>query len=192
VRNDAGMNPSDIFRLMQIVCALAERRACSISDVIDQLEMGSDDIPPSPDPVDFARTAKHFRSSREPTFGAPLFRDPAWDMLLDLLISDADDRRVSISSLCLGSGVPVTTALRHLDRLAQHSFIVRHDDERDHRRSYVEFAQGRKDQLLQFLAEWAREGRLPYRKPSARVVASTPGYRQCQRISAASHPVFLS
>src|SRR3546814_1843272 len=43
-----------------------------------------------------------------------LFRsDPAWDMLLDLyLAAERNTRPVSISSLCIASAVPATTALR--------------------------------------------------------------------------------
>lgn len=46
------------------------------------------------------------------SFSEDLFRDPAWDMLLDLTLAHTECRRVSVTSLCIASGVPPTTALR--------------------------------------------------------------------------------
>lgn len=191
MESSLGITPADIFRLSQIACALAEKCACSVSDAIDQIETGKGDLMPQPDPVNFARTSKRFRLNRERKLGAPLFRDPAWDMLLDLLISDAEDRRVSISSLCHGAGVPLTTALRHLDRLEQYGFVIRHDDDRDQRRSFVELAHDRKDELLQFLGEWNRDLLLSSNERSGNAGASL-ALSQRRTGSDPLHPVFLS
>ncbi len=57
------------------------------------------------------------RSDRQALFKTELFADPAWDMLLDLALSEASGRRISVTSLCIASGVPTTTALRRLDDL---------------------------------------------------------------------------
>lgn len=189
--NDLGITPADLFRLSNIACSLAEKHGCGISDAIDQLEVSGGNHP-LPDAIAFARTAKRFRLSRECVFDAPLFRDPAWDMLLDLLISDADGRRVSISSLCLGSGVPATTALRHLDRLERHRFIIRHDDTCDQRRSFVELVSDRKDDLLRFLADWCREALLgPHRSFLPGVHEGASGRLQRPSGEDHRHPVFL-
>lgn len=46
-----------------------------------------------------------FRRSRGLYFGTSLFADPAWDMLLDLFLAGEEGRRVSVSSLCIGSSI---------------------------------------------------------------------------------------
>ena len=188
-----GISPYDIFRLTQIACDLAEKQACGVSDVIDRLEMNGDELRPISDPIHFARTARRFRLNRERRLGAPLFRDPAWDMLLDLLISEADGRNVSVSSLCQGAGVPATTALRHVERLERHGFIIRHDDARDQRRSFVELVPDRKEPLLEFLIEWCRE---MIRSSGGRAPFQTAKMASARRHETATgdpiHSVFLS
>ena len=192
MRHDLGITPYDIFRLTQAACDLAEKQACGVSDVIDRLEMNGDELQPISDPIHFARTARRFRLSRERRLGAPLFRDPAWDMLLDLLISEADGRNVSITSLCQGAGVPATTALRHLERLERHGFIIRHDDVCDQRRSFVELVPDRKEPLLDLLAEWCREViRSPGRRTPFRTAQIAPR-RHETATGSPIHSAFLS
>ena len=78
------------------------------------------------------------RQDRHKHFPANLFADPAWDMLLDLAAAKAERKRVSITSLCLASGVPMTTALRWLSVLADKKLIERKEDPADGRRVFVE------------------------------------------------------
>jgi len=66
-----------------------------------------------------------------------LFGEPAWDMLLDLFIAAHENRDVSVTSACLGSGVPPSTALRSLAVLQERGIIIREDDARDGRRTFV-------------------------------------------------------
>ena len=79
------------------------------------------------------------RRKREALFGVPgLFGEPAWDMLLDLYLADFDGKRLSVTGACIGSAVPVTTALRWLDRLDEAGLITREGDARDGRRTHVQ------------------------------------------------------
>jgi hypothetical protein len=39
-------------------------------------------------------------------FKRELFKDPAWDILLDLYVARADGRGISVSSACIASGAP--------------------------------------------------------------------------------------
>lgn len=77
------------------------------------------------------------RAMRAKFFKAELFADPAWDMLLDLYRAHCDEHRVSVSSICLASGVPSTTALRWLSVLEEDGLIARRPDPFDGRRSFV-------------------------------------------------------
>jgi DNA-binding MarR family transcriptional regulator len=58
-------------------------------------------------------------------FGDGLFADPAWDLLLDLYIQNAKQRRISVSSACLAASVPTTTALRYITELLKRGLIER-------------------------------------------------------------------
>lgn len=81
------------------------------------------------------------RKERQKYFPANLFADPAWDMLLDLAAAKVERKRVSITSLCLASGVPMTTALRWLSVLTDKNLIERKEDPADGRRVFVELSE---------------------------------------------------
>jgi DNA-binding transcriptional ArsR family regulator len=77
------------------------------------------------------------RQMRSRYFDHDLFADPAWDMLLDLTASEAEYGRVSVTSLCIASGVPPTTALRWISALGDAGLVQRHQDPVDARRTFV-------------------------------------------------------
>ncbi len=77
------------------------------------------------------------REERDRIFGADLFFDPAWNILLDLYISERKGAMVSISSMCIASKVPSTTALRWLTMIEKRGLIGRRPDDYDRRRSFL-------------------------------------------------------
>lgn len=77
------------------------------------------------------------RRLRNATFAEVEFADPAWDILLDLYCSALEHHQVSVSSACIASGVPATTAMRWLVRMERQGLIERSKDDRDGRRVYV-------------------------------------------------------
>ena len=85
---------------------------------------------------------RHFRTYRD------LFVDPAWDLMLDLLIAEAQGRLVSTSAACLASGVAASTALRYIHLLERHGLLRRVPDRSDARRLLVQLtATGRGDMI---------------------------------------------
>ncbi len=72
--------------------------------------------PALPDPRLIRRIIRQ-RQLRARFFDGDLFADPAWDMLLDLTAARAEHVRVSVTSLCIASGVPPTTALRWIGQM---------------------------------------------------------------------------
>jgi DNA-binding MarR family transcriptional regulator len=84
------------------------------------------------------KTMHKSRASRDQIFGFDLFSEPGWDMLLTLFAEYGRGKAISVSSLCYASGAPASTALRHLAKLEQEGLIKRSDDERDHRRVWIE------------------------------------------------------
>jgi hypothetical protein len=79
-----------------------------------------------------------------------LFADPAWDMLLDLLAARLEHERVSVSSLCIASAVPPTTALRWLRTLSDRGMVVRQADPHDGRRIFIALA----DETVGAMTRW--------------------------------------
>jgi DNA-binding MarR family transcriptional regulator len=85
-----------------------------------------------------ARQQYRSRRSRETIFGKPhLFGEPAWDILLDLFIAAEESKQISVSSLCIASAVPATTALRWIAILEAEGLIERSCDPADARRVFV-------------------------------------------------------
>jgi DNA-binding MarR family transcriptional regulator len=85
-----------------------------------------------------------------------LFADPAWDMLLDLYLSDILSKRTSVSSLCGASNVPMTTALRWISALDREGLIGRSQDRNDGRRSFIALSEAglaRMDDYFDSLAQ---------------------------------------
>ncbi len=92
--------------------------------------------PSLPDPNLLEKIAQN-RRKRESFFGDGLFADPAWDMILDLAIARARFRRVSVTSLCIASGVPSTTALRWISVMVARGIFQRENDDSDRRRAFI-------------------------------------------------------
>ena len=77
------------------------------------------------------------RASRKSIFNDTLFADPAWDMLLDIYASHLEGRTEAVSSICIASGVPSTTAIRWIKLLEQQGSIRRSPDPSDGRRCFL-------------------------------------------------------
>lgn len=84
-----------------------------------------------------ARIEYRARGSRNELFDEELFGEPAWDMLLDLFVQTVEGRKTSVTSLCIASRVPSTTALRYINELEKRGMIVREKSQFDQRTSYL-------------------------------------------------------
>jgi len=92
------------------------------------------------------------RRLREKFFPAELFSDPAWDMLLDLMTARLDRRPVSVSSLCIASAVPATTALRWIKTMTEAGLFERCADPHDGRRVFIGLADKTAQKLASYFA----------------------------------------
>lgn len=81
------------------------------------------------------------RRLRDQLLPGGLFADPAWDILLDLMAARLEDRRVSVSSLCIAAFVPPTTALRWIRQLTDQGLLVRQADDVDGRRAFISLSE---------------------------------------------------
>ena len=138
---EIALTADEAARVLRLVAEVASRRGCSPSQAIDLLARDASDGPIQGRSLRlglFAERLMRLRARRKDFIGHALFRDPAWDMLLDLYSAHERGDRLSVSALCYASGVPPTTALRHLERLDKARLMTRHDDPVDHRRSWVD------------------------------------------------------
>jgi DNA-binding MarR family transcriptional regulator len=94
-----------------------------------------------------ARGLLDTRRRRDEAFGAGLFSDPAWDMLLNLYAAEAEGQNLSMSQLCAVSRVPQTTAQRWIDCLAEAKVVVRGSDTRDARRTMISLSPEARDRI---------------------------------------------
>ena len=134
------LTPDQISRLRELVESMADRLGTSPDAAIAFVETAAANVAARRTPsslAEFASTWRALRLRRNEALGMPVFRDPAWDMLLDLLVAAEEGRRVSVTSLCHASGVPTTTALRHVERLDELGLIDRTADPIDRRRYWV-------------------------------------------------------
>ncbi len=107
--------------------------------------------------LELARQTYDDRRRRAKIFHADvLFGEPAWDILLDLFIAAKERRRVSVTSACIGSAVPSTTALRWITILEKQDFLVREADPGDARRVYVKLSARGYAAMLEYFASSSR------------------------------------
>jgi hypothetical protein len=134
------LSEEQIGRLSSAVQSIADRFGLNRDGAISLIEesAGGPDIRPRRSVPEFAAGLLAVRTRRNELLGISAMRDPAWDMLLDLYIATHEHRQVSVSSLCYASGVPSTTALRHVDRLERCGLIERIADSEDRRRLWVQ------------------------------------------------------
>lgn len=66
---------------------------------------------------------------------------PAWDILLDLFISEGADRSVAVSDALIAAGCPPTTGLRWVQVLHEAGLIEREKDRADNRRTYLKLSE---------------------------------------------------
>jgi DNA-binding MarR family transcriptional regulator len=91
------------------------------------------------------------RASRSELLDPELFGEPAWDILLDLFIQHAKGRQVSITSSCIASQVPATTALRWITVLIDRGLVRRAGDVNDRRRAFVELTGEGLEKMQRFM-----------------------------------------
>ena len=98
------------------------------------------------------------RRRRDEIFGdGALFREPAWDILLDLYIAAHNGNEVSVTSACVGAAVPETTALRWLKVLEEGGLVERERDNRDHRRIMVRITRDGFVKMSEFFRQSSRQ-----------------------------------
>lgn len=146
----------DVGLPLNLVIAEIEKLGRIIEDLRSrQVDLGV--APPSgPETglVAVARSIYRLRRIREEVFGPSLFSDPSWDILLDLYIAAEKGKKVSVSSACVASASPATTALRHLSALVKYGLVSRQNSDVDSRVVWVELTHSGHDKVTAVLSAW--------------------------------------
>ncbi|MDP4574117.1 winged helix DNA-binding protein [Qipengyuania sp. G39] len=87
--------------------------------------------------IAFAECEIRRRQARHSSLPSDIFGEGAWNILLDLFVMGARGKPVSISSACIASGLPPTTALRYIEALVALDLVFREDDPKDARRLHL-------------------------------------------------------
>jgi len=95
--------------------------------------------------VDYARRLLSDRRGRDAAFLDIDHGEPAWDLLLDLFVSESEGVQVCVSSACIAACVPTSTALRHIDRLVTAGHVHREEDAMDRRRVFIHLSDTMRD-----------------------------------------------
>lgn len=98
------------------------------------------------------------RALRASFFDPDFFCDPAWDMLLDLFLQQSMGNLVCVSSLCVASCAPSTTALRWIRALEDAGLVERSRDPADGRRIFVRLTSAGHAKIAGYLAAMACPG----------------------------------
>lgn len=91
------------------------------------------------------------RRQRLKFFENDFFFDPSWAMLLDLFRAELRQQPISVSSVCYGSGVPETTALRYIKYMEDGGYLTRKPDPTDKRRVFLHLTPMACEKLIAYL-----------------------------------------
>ena len=160
----AALTAADVQRQVEIITRAAIRlgqrlnsinHSVSTQPIFSELDDPVLDEEPS---LDVAKTIAALRRIirerrvRERFFKEVRFGEPAWDIILDLTLAWFEGKSVAVSSLCIASGVPMSTAMRWINEMIEAGLIDRWIDPTDGRRNLMQVSPNTRDAMLRYLA----------------------------------------
>lgn len=103
-----------------------------------------------PQLIDQLTLSIQIRRIRRHHFGDVMMAGPTWDMMLDLMLANANGRMLSASDLATGAGVPLSSGLRLIGALEEAGLVKRSIDERDRRRTIVRLTDAGTDRMATY------------------------------------------
>lgn len=96
------------------------------------------------------RRARALRGLRRKLLGPDYYSGPGFDVLLHLYDCHLHQLRSTVGNVVDGAGIPLTTVLRWIERLASAGLVVTRDDPLDARRKYVELTEEAADLMTRY------------------------------------------
>jgi hypothetical protein len=158
-RRDTGLVVRDLSDGTARTINALSAEASRIADALARLAAVERADAPVQRPIDaaFIRRLLKVRRDRDRYFPAEIFADPAWDMLLDLMAAQLEQRDVPVSSLCIAAAVPTTTALRWIRSLTEAGLFVRRMDPADARRTYISLSAEAASAMMAWLRAFSEQ-----------------------------------
>ena len=160
----AALTAADVQRQVEIIARAVTRlgrrlnsinHSASTLSILSELDDPVLDQEPSLDvanTVSVLRRIIRERRVRERFFKEARFGEPAWDIILDLTLAWFEGKTVAVSSLCIASGVPMSTAMRWINEMIEAGLIDRWIDPTDGRRNLMQVSPATRDAMLRYLA----------------------------------------
>jgi DNA-binding MarR family transcriptional regulator len=160
----AALTAADVQRQVEIIARAVTRlgqrlnsinHSASTLPILSELDYPVLDQEPSLDvanTVSVLRRIIRERRVRERFFKEARFGEPAWDIILDLTLAWFEGKTVAVSSLCIASGVPMSTAMRWINEMIEAGLIDRWIDPTDGRRNLMQVSPTTRDAMLRYLA----------------------------------------
>jgi hypothetical protein len=182
----AALTAADVQRQVEIIARAAIRlgqrlnsinHSTSTHPIFSELEDPVLDEEPSLDVANTVVVLRRIireRRVRERYFKEVRFGEPAWDIILDLTLAWFENKTVAVSSLCIASGVPMSTAMRWINDMIEAGLIDRWIDPTGGRRNLMRISPATRDAMLRYLsALTVSENAVSQSSPEARALRST-------------------
>ena len=95
---------------------------------------------------------------RERLFGAGLFTDPAWTILLQLFVAGEEGREAKSETLCVAAAVPETVALRCIALLVLAKLVKRRARLSEREGTYLELTEAGQARLCDYFNRVTADG----------------------------------
>ena len=100
--------------------------------------------------IDQLSLSIQLRRMRKSHFGTAQMSGAIWDMMLDLMLANANGRTLSASDLATGAGVPLSSGLRMIAAIEGAGLARRTIDERDRRRTIVRLTEAGAEKMASY------------------------------------------
>lgn len=136
--------PIDLRRLIQIIKEIRLEPAAPAPAVAPVEPDDAPTLPPEEMPLKVLRDLRRLRRLRVQHLPPGLVPEASWEILLDLYAFESKGIKISVTSLAVATGAPMTSALRRIQELEASGFIDRLPDGVDRRRATLRLtSQGR-------------------------------------------------
>jgi hypothetical protein len=102
--------------------------------------------------LDLVRRETEARRRQRKLFGRRMPADPRWDVLLHLFELELAGEHVTVSTASRAAAAPLTTVLRHIDKLADERLLCRRPHPHDARSTCLTLTAAGRGKMEQFFA----------------------------------------
>ena len=134
------------------------QRLDALLRTMDEVPGGAAPIPVRQDIMEAARKSLSALRERGRLFGAGLFTDPAWTILLQLFVAGEEGRKAKAECVCAAASVPETVALRCIALLVSAKLVKRRPHAGDPAGTYLELTEAGRARLCEYFNRVMADG----------------------------------